>query len=655
MENETVSQGFIELTGKRALDKALYSWIHSQIYRQEHLGAKLTKEEKEERYVDGLKQVNKDLITKVQYKRANTNPDDINGLYKLTLKCETPILSGARKYEMHSINLELTFNPRNTFHSTKFVWENNYKSIVHHSTQSFHPHISVIGEPCLGNYDQPWYFTLSESTLSHFVGVANSFLGNWTRNDAYWDINVANNHYKDYKKVMFRAGDELSGFMPLSRVRKIKKINNISYRDFLMHEANLSAHLDKINGTRGIKYDMINMEGQAYRMYVDKMIKITTYSQRYIDFIREYRDFFVWQNNNNRETDLYSKIQKVTQTFRYMGFPKCIEDEKDTVGSYLHQDNGPSSHGMRTLNRNCYITYTGLNSATGSNLSISRTSRYSAIWYMSAYSRNQERMDWRIVTDESMSNFRTNTIVVNDKAPTKLEMWRYMINTVVNPTDTIDSSCIPSEDQDYYASRYQDSENTINNNTKGCCREGSQAQLGIIGDGTVQDFMNGDLDQKYLYMSVISMGLTNCAYPIALKWKYYNQIGFLPKLNDSIRLVRISLIKDSSITGIDEINWAVVIKKEVLEELYVFIEQFSNDTRELMLDKIRYVNATLSNVLTSEIIIKLNKLTRKHNEKAIKNNKIIESNTRANVNENSIDISAYNLTSDEGQGSLFIE
>ena len=64
---------------------------------------------------------------------------------------------------------------------------------------SVHPHVSSDGKPCLGYFAEAWSTLIAESNLTALVNVAQSFTSNWTRNDAYWDINDAYRMMIDYK------------------------------------------------------------------------------------------------------------------------------------------------------------------------------------------------------------------------------------------------------------------------------------------------------------------------------------------------------------------------------------------------------------------------------------------------------------------------
>ena len=65
---------------------------------------------------------------------------------------------------------------------------------------STHPHVTHDGNPCLGDFSNPWATCLRNNDLLMFVNVAKSFLNNWTRGDAYWDINRVHRNWEQTGK-----------------------------------------------------------------------------------------------------------------------------------------------------------------------------------------------------------------------------------------------------------------------------------------------------------------------------------------------------------------------------------------------------------------------------------------------------------------------
>ena len=61
---------------------------------------------------------------------------------------------------------------------------------------STHPHVTHDGAPCLGDFSNPWATCLRNNDLLMFINVAKSFLNNWTRGDAYWDINRVHRNWE---------------------------------------------------------------------------------------------------------------------------------------------------------------------------------------------------------------------------------------------------------------------------------------------------------------------------------------------------------------------------------------------------------------------------------------------------------------------------
>ena len=69
---------------------------------------------------------------------------------------------------------------------------------------AIHPHVSTEGSPCLGDFSQPWSVCISQGNLPMLKNVAKSFINNWTRNDAYWDINHVYRSYESHKALQFK-------------------------------------------------------------------------------------------------------------------------------------------------------------------------------------------------------------------------------------------------------------------------------------------------------------------------------------------------------------------------------------------------------------------------------------------------------------------
>ena len=639
----TTIEGFIELKGKTLKNRALAAFCRSQLYRRNYAGEMdfPTEEEKEQAYFqfmeEGTTQENLDLITKVRFKPKNVDEGYTYSLYEITIPCEAPILKGTRHCKMHPVNVVLTFSETSTFLTSNFDWETDLQWKA-----SLHPHISVNGEPCLGGFERPYYHTLNQSPLTHFKAIAESFLNNWTRNDAYWDINNVNTSWNRYKATVAQLLADLGPVYPEKRIKEIKKLNTLTYAEYLMHETQLTTVLNAIDNARGIMYDMMYMDGGAFTKYKAKLLSIENYNQSYTSFILEIRDFYVWYSKNMKEQSLHNQIQKVAIEFKSIGFPHCIQDESRLRASFMHCINGPDSYIRTSLNKSLFRTYTGIELAEGGNLNLASVRTYALMNYgREEFSR--QIMVWETCTAENLKKFKNNDILESESLAKPLDKWRYMINTTINPRDYNDTTCIPAEDETYSV-RISPTPDTFLDETRDGCHLDSSARLGIIGDSDVDEFFKNNLERKYMIMTLTSMGLHVIAFPIAAKFKYLNQLGFKHLLNDSLILVPMRLEKDRSFTDKKEQNYGVIIKKEVIIEMYDFLLSFSEMTSESRKEIVTYISAILKNLMNIRILENLNKLTRRHNEQSIKNNRIINDH---------IDIE--NKEGNEGQSSLFVE
>ena len=67
-----------------------------------------------------------------------------------------------------------------------------------------HPHINASGDPCLGDFGQPWSVCLQQGNLGMLHNIAKGFVDNWTRDDAYWDINRKYSDWSLSKAIPFK-------------------------------------------------------------------------------------------------------------------------------------------------------------------------------------------------------------------------------------------------------------------------------------------------------------------------------------------------------------------------------------------------------------------------------------------------------------------
>lgn len=112
------------------------------------------------------------------------------------------------------------------------------------SNFAVHPHISSNGSPCLGDYGNGWCQAVVGGNIPMLVNVARSYVNNWTRNDAYWNINQYNQHWEKHKIVPF---DQY-----LIAVFFWYDITNRRDRTPNIHHTNLNRLLT-INGDTGIE------------------------------------------------------------------------------------------------------------------------------------------------------------------------------------------------------------------------------------------------------------------------------------------------------------------------------------------------------------------------------------------------------------------
>ena len=144
--------------------------------------------------------------------------DDINSLYQiidyatvikqnhikkfvLGFSPLQPVLRGRRVNKMPLQRLWLFYDYYdNHFNVFKmYIHNDDYNSMMCSVGTSSHPHISIDGEPCLGDFVQPMQFCTTSGSLFGLYNTTQLFLNNWTQDDAYWDMNTWRDMYERYK------------------------------------------------------------------------------------------------------------------------------------------------------------------------------------------------------------------------------------------------------------------------------------------------------------------------------------------------------------------------------------------------------------------------------------------------------------------------
>ena len=146
-------------------------------------------------------------------RKTTRNAGDIKGgyWYDFRIRVGTPVIRGSKRMTMPSMSLQFEVGSScvNIFtdldlylkgpiaipklqeiakwmgleEDSSAGWE------ISRNQVSIHPHIGSGGSPCLGDFNQPWAVCVAQGNLPMLVNITKSFLNNWTRNDAYWDIN----------------------------------------------------------------------------------------------------------------------------------------------------------------------------------------------------------------------------------------------------------------------------------------------------------------------------------------------------------------------------------------------------------------------------------------------------------------------------------
>jgi len=125
---------------------------------------------------------------------------------------------------------------------------------------SCHPHVSGDGFPCLGDFSQPWATTLASNDLPMLVNVARSFLNNWTRRDAYFNINDIQRTWQDcIKDLGISFKDFFIHYQVINRVEQYAQDRNNRSRYMGMSQVRWLANRHLIQQGEQLGMDFIDV------------------------------------------------------------------------------------------------------------------------------------------------------------------------------------------------------------------------------------------------------------------------------------------------------------------------------------------------------------------------------------------------------------
>ena len=200
--------------------------------------------------------------------RNSKDPAKLQGWFKMSVGA--PKLKGTRHYRLPNHSVMLYLGDTNAYIVTdtkyelkKFRWDNICKiatkmfelrqgdpwdlNKILYDKISVHPHVSSDNAPCLGYFSEAFSRTVASGNLDALKEVAFSFLCNWTRNDAYWDINHEYTFWYDY---MYQLGWDYNEYLMLQKLMdQVYKINGGNGR---FHLSAVSKHNDKLSQLRSL-------------------------------------------------------------------------------------------------------------------------------------------------------------------------------------------------------------------------------------------------------------------------------------------------------------------------------------------------------------------------------------------------------------------
>ena len=244
------------------------------------------------------------------------DPKKMTGCFKISIGA--PRLKGSRAYRLPNMSLLLYMGDTNPYivtdikHELKeYSWD-NLKMIarkmyalkggdewnltkVSHSNISTHPHVSSDITPCLGYFSEAMGTTVSTGNLPTLKEVAFSFACNWTRNDAYWDINDEYRSWSSYKpattfKDYLMLKHTLDAIFRMGPSEQRYYISDMAHTDIeYLHEKgwkredlyvysrlfNYLRNPNKDTSDGKIKY-MLDISKELRREYTDKMRTISS-------------------------------------------------------------------------------------------------------------------------------------------------------------------------------------------------------------------------------------------------------------------------------------------------------------------------------------------------------------------------------------------
>ena len=190
--------------------------------------------------------------------RWSKDPKNITGSFKISIG--SAVLKGARRYRLPNMSLLLYCGDVSPYIVTDVKHELRHYNYDHLVTMarklhalkqgdpwnltkveqghiSSHPHVSSDNTPCLGYFSEAMMTTVATGNLPTLKEVAFSFISNWTRNDAYWDINDTYRNW-DSLRMCDTFNDYLMIMHTLDQVFRINPNENGHYyqTDFINSE-----------------------------------------------------------------------------------------------------------------------------------------------------------------------------------------------------------------------------------------------------------------------------------------------------------------------------------------------------------------------------------------------------------------------------------
>ena len=188
------------------------------------------------------------------------------------LEVSKPSIRGTARMvlPMHDLKFSLRYPtrafifPQQTGYEKWFAyrkWRQNVPRYVdRHDSFTVHPHVAQDGTPCLGDFSNAWSKCIQLGDLPMLKSVTRSFLNNWYRHDAYYNINDFY-HLFGMDDCIIRQRHSFSDFLMV-----MKLIMDISYSSSDRWMGSPRTFINSFGYPAGLRMSHDNHIGQEFHI-----------------------------------------------------------------------------------------------------------------------------------------------------------------------------------------------------------------------------------------------------------------------------------------------------------------------------------------------------------------------------------------------------